>query len=369
MRVLYVIDDGVHRSGQEVTLKNWVPTFAALREHGIDLDVVSLRSHVLDDPVHVLGGEHASLASAARVPIHRLIRLRNRIDAAQYSLVHANEVVPCFLSGLARLGRKTPRLVFHRHHERSAGAHGMLSKTAARLADVTFAESQAVARAAHDLDHVARERVRLVPHGTQPLRVVAESELSRVRRDLSIPADALVVTVVARLRPEKGLDVLIAAADRAAPRLHRELHLIFVGDGPEATRLGRQLHERHEFVAHMVGHDPDVARWFALADVVAVPSLSEPFGLVVIEAMAGRRPVVASNVGGPADIVVHGKTGLLVRPGDSADLGDGIVSLLEEPAAARRMGDAGYERYRQRYTLDAMITEWVVAYKELLDRK
>lgn len=365
MRVLYVIDDGINRSGEEVTLKNWVPTFNTLHERGIYLDVVSLRGTSLRDAIKALDGELTTLASLTRVPIHRLMRLRQLMYATHYSLVHANEVVPSLMAGLARCGKARPPVVFHRHHERSRGPHRVLSRAAARLSDVTFTESLAVAEAAHELDRSRDERICQIPHGIPPVRAVSDDEIAHLRVGLSIPAAALVITAVARLRPEKGLDALITAANRAASTLSRPLHLIIVGDGPEESRLRRQLTEKNDVVTHMVGHDADVARWYALADVVAVPSLSEPFGLVVIEAMASRRPVIASRVGGPAEIVVDGTTGLLVPPGDTRALAEGITEL-EDRQLATRMGAAGYERYREMYSLDSMVDGWLAAYERLL---
>lgn len=365
MHVLFVIDDGLDHNGRAVTLKNWAPAFTALFQRGVSLDVVSLRGSVLDEAIRSLGGTHVSLSSTMKVPLSKILLLRERMLAHRYSLIHANEVVPSLMVGLARTRRRFPPVIFHRQHERSGGAHRFLSRTAARLSDLTFAISAAVAEAARELDGTPEERIVLVPSGTSELRRVSEQETAALRADLSIPSRAPVIVSVSRLRREKGLHVLVEAAGRLA-RAHYPLHLVLVGDGPEASSLREQGNELPDLAVHLVGHDSDVARWYALADVVAVPSLSEGFGLTVIEAMACRRAVVASDGGGPALILGDRKAGLLVPREDAAALADGIASLLEDPARARRMGNAAYELYLERYTLDAMVDRWVAGYEELL---
>jgi len=163
-----------------------------------------------------------------------------------------------------------------------------------------------------------------------------------------------VILYVGRLIPAKGVDTLI----RSAPHVFDVLpdaKVIVVGDGPYcevlqslADQLG--ITSRVDFA----GTQRDVSPFYRKADVAAVPSLYEPFGIVAVEAMAASLPVVASNVGGLADSVVDGVTGWLVPPGDPEALADALLRILSLPDGGANMGRAGRERVLGNYTEDKM---------------
>lgn len=160
---------------------------------------------------------------------------------------------------------------------------------------------------------------------------------------------------------------------RAIPRVvHRRPGTRFelVGDGSELascrrladalgvsgdiTWIARQPH--HQLPSRLAGWDLSI-----------VPSLSESFGAAALESSAMRVPIVASNVGGLADTVHHGETGLLVPPADPDALADAILALLADAPRRRRMGDAGRAMVARRYEWDAIVAHWVAAYEHALD--
>jgi glycosyltransferase involved in cell wall biosynthesis len=102
------------------------------------------------------------------------------------------------------------------------------------------------------------------------------------------------------------------------------------------------------------GYRDDVAALLAGCDVFCLPSLAEGLPLVVLEAMLQARPVVATPVGGTAELVVDGETGVLVPPGDAGALAHALSDLLADPARARRMGDAGRARVLAEFSEAAM---------------
>ncbi|MGH7409967.1 MAG: glycosyltransferase, partial [Candidatus Methylomirabilis sp.] len=103
--------------------------------------------------------------------------------------------------------------------------------------------------------------------------------------------------------------------------------------------------------------------------VAVLPSLEEGFPNAVLEAMAAGKPVVASRVGGIAEAVIHEETGLLVPPGDDQALAEAILRLLEHPAEAARLGEAGRCRVTERFELDVMVNQYEAIYEELLAQK
>jgi glycosyltransferase involved in cell wall biosynthesis len=116
------------------------------------------------------------------------------------------------------------------------------------------------------------------------------------------------------------------------------------------------------------GFRADVPQVMADLDVFVLPSLWEGFGLVLVEAMAAGRPVVASAVGPISEIVVDGVTGLLVPPGDPDALAEAIVRLLQDPELAAALGRAGRARVERELRVDTMVTRTEALYDELLGR-
>ena len=100
-------------------------------------------------------------------------------------------------------------------------------------------------------------------------------------------------------------------------------------------------------------------------DAFAMPSIWEGFGIVLLEAMAAARPIVASRVATIPEVVEDGETGLLVPPGDAAVLADALAWLADSPAEARAMGEAGRQRLRTRFSLQKMVADTEGLYTEL----
>ena len=153
------------------------------------------------------------------------------------------------------------------------------------------------------------------------------------------------VLYAGRLSPEKGVLELVEAANG--------IPLVIVGDGP--------LRERVPGARGFVAHD-ELLKLYERAAVVAVPSYREGFGVVCAEAMAHARPVVASSVGGLLDLVADGETGIHVPPGDVGALRDALKSLLADRDLRHRLGEAGRERVRERFSWAAVTDSTIAAY-------
>lgn len=167
------------------------------------------------------------------------------------------------------------------------------------------------------------------------------------------------VALVAQLRHEKGIDVLISAATR----LSGSAVVVIVGSGPHEQAL-RTAARRAGAPVTFASHQNDVAPWLAISDVVAIPSRREAFGRTTIEAMAAAKPIVASRVGGLRVAVDDGVTGLLVEPENGLALARGIDTVLGDPGLAAAMARENRRLYEARYTIPHMTTSW----REALER-
>ena len=115
----------------------------------------------------------------------------------------------------------------------------------------------------------------------------------------------------------------------------------------------------------MAGFRTDAHCLVKAANLFLLPSLAEPFGLVILEAMAFGKPVIATEAGGPKEIVEHLKTGLLVPPSDPQALSDSIIQLLSNQEIAAAMGEAGRKRFETHFTAERMTKETIEVYKRV----
>jgi len=169
------------------------------------------------------------------------------------------------------------------------------------------------------------------------------------RAALGLPSEPLIIGIVARLQRWKGVHVLLEAVASLPPATYGPVVVVVGGPHPlergyaeEVRRLAVELGlgERVRFV----GQQPNPLEWMAAMDVVVNASFGEPFGMVIVEALALGRPVVATRQAGPAEILTDGVDGLLVVPGDPTALAVALERLCRDPALRSRLGAAGRER-------------------------
>ena len=210
----------------------------------------------------------------------------------------------------------------------------------------------------------------IVPNGVDLARFDLPAGAFTLRREFGIPVGAPLLGVVARLEAEKGHRYLIEAMPailRGAP----ETWLVIVGDGSldaalraQAAALPRPARDRIVFT----GRREDVAAITGEIDIAVLPSLREAQGISILEAMARRKPVVASAVGGIPEVLTDGVDGLLVPPADPRSLAAACIRLACSPEERARLGEAGRATVEARFSLDAMVRSLEAIYDEELLR-
>jgi glycosyltransferase involved in cell wall biosynthesis len=246
----------------------------------------------------------------------------------------------------------------------------------ARAADRVIATDRALEPAVLSHLKVDRARVRVIPNAldlatVDSLASVADGQ--RVRLDAGIRQDDLVLLSVGRLEHNKGFHVLAAAlaALRAlAGRISEDRwRWVILGDGPYRASLESAIREAGlSAQIHMAGRvaDAELHAWYEAADLFVHPSLYEGSSLVTLEAMAHRRPVVATMAGGLPDKVQPGVSGWLVPPGDASALAAAISGALSQPERLRTMGAAGRAIVEREFSWDAAGAATLRLYEELL---
>ena len=193
-----------------------------------------------------------------------------------------------------------------------------------------------------------------VHNGVDPSSFRLQPDRQKNRLELGIPQGPVLVTI-GRLTEQKGHQYLLAALSGLLDTWP-ELCCLFVGEGEQHETLQRLAQDLGvERACRFVGVREDIADILAAATLCVLPSLSEGFPFVLLEALAMGCPVVATSVNGVPELIDGHRTGLLVPPRDPQALAVAIRSLLSDPLAASRMASAGQALVRERFTVDRMV--------------
>jgi glycogen synthase len=239
----------------------------------------------------------------------------------------------------------------------------------ARAADRVVATDRALIPAVHRLLQVDPERITLVPNAIDLIecdRLADAAAGARIRMAHGIDQEDVLLLSVGRLEENKGFHVLVRALARLADQRWR---WVLVGEGPFRSALERLI------ASHRLGNrtvmtgrvsERDLHAWYEAATLFVHPTLYEGSSLVTLEAMAHRRPVLATSTGGLPDKVVDGVTGWLVRPADDESMAKGLLRALRQPDRLRELGDAGRSLVAREFSWDVVADRMVRVYGDLL---
>jgi len=305
--------------------------------------------------------------------LRSLWALNRAFSGKKIDIVHSNTLA--VLSGALWAKLRGIRHVWHVHeiivHPRIAGR--IFSLLVRFLADVVVCNSTAT----RDFLVAHQPRVslkaRIIWNGIEREVPVDAAATAQLRRELGVSERDILVALVGRINRLKGQGLLVEAAKMLQERGHRNLYFLLVGSPPEGQEhYRRALHELIRATpvgGHITVMDYQENVWpvWDACDIAVVPSTEpESFGLVALEAMASRKPVVASRHGGITDIVVDRVTGLLFESGNVTALAQAIAMLARDKALRRRCGEHGFSRFREHFGLVPYVCKFEGLYREVL---
>ena len=269
----------------------------------------------------------------------------------------------------ARLAKR-PKLICHEHTEvRNYSCltdyRLWLRVLFAKRADLIVGVSQSITQGIKKLYKLAPERFATVFNGAD-LEAVDGASPINLKGKLGLPHTCSVIGFGGRIAKEKGLTYLLEAIPAVLSE-HPNRHFVIIGDGPLRTDLANQAADL-AVADHVtfLGPRSDMYGLLKGLDLYVQPSLWEGLPMVVMEAMAASKPVVATSVGGTAEVVIDGETGLLVPPKNPEALANAISDMLGNPDRARAMGVAGRNRVAEHFTFQAAARKIENIYYELL---
>ncbi len=212
---------------------------------------------------------------------------------------------------------------------------------------------------------IVERKLALIENGLNLDKVRQGLTREEVRKSLGLNPDDQVLISVGRLDSWKRYDLLLEALKNVIKK--HSCKLLLVGDGPEWENLEAQI-ERLELPPYVVmtGYRTDIANLLEASDIFVISSCKEGLPMVLLEAMASRKAIVSTNVGGIPNVLESGRTGEIVQPGDSGALAEAIIDLLKKHSHRLLLGTQAYETYKQRYSREAMGEKYVDLYQELL---
>jgi L-malate glycosyltransferase len=298
---------------------------------------------------------------------------RNEID-----IIHAHFAYPEGFVGLLAKKRTGKPLIVTVHGydiliESTIGYGERLNKRINKIVSSVLKNADAVIAASNaTFNEVSKiidrnDKVHLIPNGVDVQKFNPFINGCDIKEKLGIGADSMIFALRSH-EPKYGLEYLIRAAS-VVKQDRADVTFVIGGDGPLRQyheQLANKLNLRSKII--FTGRIPqeDAPFYYAASDIVVVPSLQEAFGLVATEAMASGKPVIGTNVGGIPDQVIHGNTGFLVNPRNPAEIAEKILWLVNNPLAAKNMGNNGRKVAEDKFDLKDRINRITSLYQQIL---
>jgi glycosyltransferase involved in cell wall biosynthesis len=298
--------------------------------------------------------------------ITAFLKLRDLCKTRKYDLVHCHSSKASWLARLAASWAGVPRICMTVHglsfHPGNSPLVRQVYKNIEKFAiplasEYIFVSPKDMAEMeALGLDAA---KGKLIPNG----RPVSPRPAAGLRDILPIPEDAPVVCMVARLSEVKNPMSFLRIAKTVIQQFPSDLpapHFVLIGDGPmladcRAAIIKDDLHN----LVHLPGHRDQAGQYFGDADIAVLTSNYEACPLAAIEAMATGTPVVASDVGGTAHVVKHGRTGYLYSLNHEEEAARYIIELLKHKELREGMGRTALEHYQREFTVERMVDQYV----------
>jgi len=309
-----------------------------------------------------------------RVDVSTILLIKKFLKTEKIDIIHSHGYKSNLYAVAASVGN-TVSLVATCHNwlgdDRKMKLYARLDKSFLNRFDKVVAVSDSVGK--EILEHnIPSAKVLIIPNGIDLDRFNSGKRSDTLRREFGIDPECTIIGTVGRLSEEKGHSHLLHAAEKVL-RTYPNVVFLIVGDGPlrqELEKKASQLAQGKSVNPFLfTGVRDDMERIYSLMDIFVLPSLTEGLPMVLLEAMAAQKPVVATKVGAVPGVIDDGHSGLLIPPGDVESLSGAIIDLLKDPHRAQHLAQNGYKRVRDHFSSKRMAEQYVEVYKDVLNAR
>jgi glycosyltransferase involved in cell wall biosynthesis len=307
------------------------------------------------------------------VCIIKLIRefRRDRIHPIHFFLPESY-IVGMFSATLSRfLGPKLMSRRSMNYYQRRHFGMAWIESILHSMNSIVLGNSLSVIHQLNTEEKIPKPQLRLIYNGIdlQPYQTVYDRD--SVNAELNIAKDSLVLIIVANVIPYKGHFDLLQALSNIKSKLPRNWDLLCIGQDSGIVPKLKKFCEQNNMATHVhwLGSTKEVAQWLSCADIGILSSHEEGFSNALLEYMAAGLPVIATNVGGNAEAVLHGETGIIVPAKRPEVLGEAILELALDKDKRARFGKAGKARITEQFSLERCINAYESLYQSLIEGK
>ena len=305
-------------------------------------------------------GSEASLVAA--------FRLAREMRRRRCRLAHFHDAHGAAVGGRAAAWAKVPLRIIHRRVDFPVKKNAVSKRKYTRNVDAIIAISEGVKKVLVECG-VPASLVEVITSGIDFSPFEEAGSRDFLRREFSFAPDDYLAGIVAALEDHKGHAYLFQAT-KILKEKAPGIRLVVVGAGSLEMELHGQVRDLGvEDIVYFLGFRDDVPRILASLDLFVLSSHLEGLGSSLLDAMASRLPVVATQTGGIPEVVIHGETGLLVPPKDPEALAEAILKLYRDRELAGRLARQGYEFVHTRFSAAAMADKVLALYESLAARK
>lgn len=296
------------------------------------------------------------------------LRLARHMKKANCALVHSHDAHAAAVSAMAASRAKVPIRVISRRVDFPLKDNYFSKIKYHREIDRVIAISEGVKKVLLS-SGIDKNKISVIPSGIDYTPFENIESRDYLHKELGFSDDDFLVGIVAHLADHKGHKYLIEAAGIIKEKAP-QIKLIIVGKGPLRMELDEQVKKTDvDDIVFFLGFREDVPRILASLDLFVLSSYLEGLGTSIMDAMASRLPVVATEVGGIPELVTHEKTGLLVPPRDPRALAEAILKLYRDRKLATLYGEEGYKVVHEKYSSRAMAKKIIREYEHIARRK
>jgi len=304
-------------------------------------------------------------------------QLRKLLKQLRPDILHIHGNKAALVGRLALLGKKAPPTVVTVHNflifqqaffplkQMAAAVERFLMRKTTQL--ITVSEQLKVALIKDE--RLPGEKIKVIHNGID-LNNWQTFNRWELRQKLGLERETFVILAVGRLVAWKGHSFLINALNSPPLKAEKNIKLLIAGDGPLKKQLTQLVAEQGlSAKITFLGYVTNVPELMAASDLFVLPSVNEPFGLVLLEAMAAKLPIIATNDGGVPEIITHRQTGWLVPPQDATALAAAIIRLKSDANLRATLAATAWQELNNRFSLAEMLAKTERVYEQCLNAK